>query len=97
MPPPEELVELHRDGLAAELRGIDEIVRDAQLDAKRCCAVCEADEGLVVRISIELRAQHLPHLDCPRGFCRCHWVVPAKHIESIRKLGRRHARSEAAG
>lgn len=89
VPPTDDVLALHREGVAAELKGIGEVVREAQLAARSCCDVCVADEGRIVRISTETRVRSLPHEDCPRGLCRCHWVIPAKHIETMRRYARR--------
>ena len=68
---------LYREGVAAELRGIAEISRDAELVAASCCDACRADHHRIFRISTELRQPRLPHADCPRGLCRCHWDLAA--------------------
>ncbi len=59
VPPPPEIVKLHRDGVNAELRGIAEIARDAELVAATCCDTCRAEDGRVLRASAELRVPRL--------------------------------------
>ena len=44
LPPPADLVALYREGVAAELRGIAEISRDAELVSATCCDICRADD-----------------------------------------------------
>ena len=76
--PPEALVELKRDAEIAELRGIAQIAREAQLVSADCCDICRADEGRIFRIAQELRTPRLPHQGCPTGLCRCRWVMPPR-------------------
>ena len=76
VPPPDGIVRLHRDGTAAELRGIAGIAREAELVGATCCDACRADDGRTLRITAELRVPRLPHEGCPRGLCRCRWDLP---------------------
>lgn len=94
VPPSEEVVAIFREGVAAELRGISEIARDAQLVSGKCCEACTADEGSVVRIARELKAPRLPHAGCPRGLCRCHWDLAEKDRLTVRRYLRRRSGSE---
>ncbi len=94
-PPSAEVVRLYQDGVAAELRGIAEISRDAQLLAASCCEACRADDELVTRIAAELRQPRLPHAGCPRGLCRCHWDLAARDRTTIRRYLRRRSPSES--
>jgi hypothetical protein len=96
-PPSAEVVELYREGVAAELRGIAEISRDAQLVAATCCEACRADDEVVIRIASELRQPRLPHADCPKGLCRCHWDLAARDRTTLlRYLRRRPASASRA-
>ncbi len=88
VPPPAEIVKLHRDAVTAELRGIAEIARDAELVAATCCDTCRADDGRVLRISAELRAPRLPHDGCPKGLCRCRWALATPRTTVQRYLRR---------
>jgi hypothetical protein len=90
--PSVEVLRLHRDGLALLLRGIGELARSAELLAGSCCDTCRSDDGLVVRIADELRAPHLPHAQCPKGLCRCRWLLPEHEraivADRLRRQGR---------
>ncbi|MGH2511146.1 MAG: hypothetical protein ACRDGQ_00520, partial [Candidatus Limnocylindrales bacterium] len=92
--PAAEIVTLFREGVAAELRGIAEISRDAELVAASCCDTCRADDRLIVRISTELRRPRLPHAGCPRGLCRCHWDLAARDRSTMRRYLRRRPTGE---
>lgn len=73
VPPPDTVVDLHRDGLLAELRSLAEFSGHAELVSSRCCRACRADDGRVFSIAAELRAPRLPHDGCPKGICGCEW------------------------
>lgn len=92
--PPEGIVKLQRDGVAAELRGIAEISTDAELVSAACCDVCQADGGRIYRITQELRVPRLPHQGCPKGLCRCRWDLAARDQTMVRQLLRRRARTK---
>ncbi len=79
VPPPDPIVELHRDGMLAELRALQVDYTDAELVSVGCCRTCRADDGKVFRIAAELREPRLPHADCPKGLCGCEWwlAMPA--------------------
>jgi hypothetical protein len=94
MPPPADLVALFREGVTAELRGIAELCRSAELVSASCCDVCRADDRRILRISVELREPRLPHEGCPRGFCRCGWALAARDRTAIRRYIRRGPRTE---
>jgi hypothetical protein len=79
------VVATYREGVAAELRGVAEISRDAELVSARCCDACRADDGRIFRITSELRTLRLPHADCPKGLCRCHWDLAARDRRTIRR------------
>ena len=87
---PDEIVALYRDAMSAELRAQREFGRDVELVAAPCCDACQADDGLIVRISDEVKATRLPHAGCPKGICRCRWVP-------TRVGGRRPAAKAASG
>jgi hypothetical protein len=81
-PPQDEIVALYREGVAATLRAIAPVARDAELVGASCCPACRADNEDVFRIADELRVPRLPHPGCPRGLCACdYWPAlpdPAK-------------------
>jgi hypothetical protein len=95
LPPPVEFVEVFREGVAAELRGLAEISRDAELVSASCCDVCRADDRLISRISQELRVPRLPHEGCPKGLCRCHWDLAERKRTTMRRYLRRRPRTES--
>jgi hypothetical protein len=94
-PPAPEVVALYREGVAAELRGIAELSRDAELVAASCCDACRADDHRIFKISTELRQPRLPHAACPRGLCRCHWDLAARDRTMMRRYLRRRPAGEA--
>lgn len=73
LPPPDEIVSLYREAVAATLRGLSAVAREAELVGATCCATCRADNERVFKIADELRTPRLPHPDCPRGLCACDW------------------------
>ena len=91
--PPEGIVRLQQDGVAAELRGVAAIARDAELVSAACCDVCQADDGRICRITEELRVPRLPHPGCPKGLCRCRWDVAARDQLMMRRYRRRRPRT----
>ena len=93
LPPPEEIVKLQQDGMAADLRGIAEIAREAELVSAACCDVCQADNGRICRIAEELRAPRLPHQGCPKGLCRCRWDLAVRDQTTLRRYRRRRPRT----
>ncbi|HEY2887005.1 MAG TPA: hypothetical protein VGJ17_00175 [Candidatus Limnocylindrales bacterium] len=93
-PPSPEILALYRDGVASELRGIADISRDAELVAATCCDACRADDKLVIRITSELRQPRLPHAECPRGLCRCHWDLATRDRTTMRRYLRRRPATE---
>jgi hypothetical protein len=95
LPPPAEFVDMYREGVAAELRGLAEISRDAELVSASCCDVCRADDRLISRISQELRVPRLPHDGCPKGLCRCHWDLAERKRTTMRRYLRRRPRTES--
>jgi hypothetical protein len=95
VPPPADVLRLHREGVAAELRGLAELARDAELVGAACCDTCRADAGRVSPIAAELREPRLPHDDCPKGLCRCHWSLGARHRTTVQQYLRRRDRAAA--
>ncbi len=94
-PPADDAMAVHREGVAAELRGLAEIVRDAELVSDDCCETCRIDDRRVVTISKELATPSLPHQGCPRGLCRCGWDLAARDREAVLRYLRRRARPAA--
>jgi hypothetical protein len=89
-PPLDEHVALFREGVAAELRGLGQVLREAELVGGDCCETCRVDGGRTVTISKELASPSLPHQGCPRGLCRCSWDIAARDREAVlRYLHRR--------
>jgi hypothetical protein len=91
--PSEAVVTLHREGVAAELRGLAEIAREAELVSAVCCDACRADDGRIGRINQELLAPRLPHPGCPKGLCRCRWDLTARDRTILRRYQRRPVRA----
>jgi hypothetical protein len=73
IPPPDEIVTLHRAWSEAALRSFVNVGAQVELVATGCCAICGRDNGRAFRIADELRAQRLPHEGCPKGLCPCDW------------------------
>ena len=90
VPPPEEIVSLHREGMTAVLRSLVPLARDVELVSAECCPACRADAGRTFRITDEIRVGRLPHAGCAKGICRCDWW-PA-----VVEPGRRRRRHVAA-
>ena len=78
LPPPDEILDLYREGVAATLRGLSNVAREAELVGASCCPACRADNERIFRISDELKVARLPHPDCPRGLCACDWWPAVK-------------------
>ena len=94
-PPAGDAMAVHREGVAAELRGLAEIVRDAELVSDDCCETCRVDDRRIVTISKELATPSLPHQGCPRGLCRCGWDLAARDRQAVLRYLRRRARPAA--
>ncbi len=73
VPPPAEIVELHREGMLAVLHSLQLLAKAVELVGATCCPACRADDGTAFRIAEELRGARLPHAGCPRGLCGCDW------------------------
>jgi len=72
-PPADEVLALHREAMAANLRALQAVTREVELVGASCCHVCRADDERVFKIADELRTPRLPHAGCPRGLCACDW------------------------
>ena len=75
IPPPDDAVELHREGMVALLRSFAAPGSGAELVGAGCCKVCRVDDGKVFKITEELTARRLPHAGCTRGICACDWWI----------------------
>jgi hypothetical protein len=95
LPPPDDLIAMFREGVVAELRGIAEISRDAELVGSPCCDICRADDRLISRIGHELRVPRLPHEGCPKGLCRCRWDIAERDRTTMRRYLKRRPRTES--
>ena len=73
VPPPEEILALHREWSVASLKAASAIGLDAELVSGGCCPICSKDDGKAFRIATELRTPRLPHAGCPKGLCACDW------------------------
>ena len=93
VPPPDEVLALHREAAATDLRGLSDISRDAALVAAPCCEACAADVGRTFRISRELQGARLPHAGCPRGLCRCRWDLADRERSLVARYLRRRSRT----
>jgi hypothetical protein len=93
VPPPDDIVQLHREGMVAVLRELAVHTREAELVGARCCKTCRSDDGKVFTISEELREPRLPHPGCPKGICECDWWIAFPD----RKRRRSRRRPRASG
>ena len=84
-PPDEEVLGLYREAIAATLRALAPIAREAELVGASCCAACRADSGRIFRITDELRTPRLPHTTCPRGLCACDWWPALRDPDAKRR------------
>lgn len=73
VPPPDEIADLHREGMTAVLHSLLLLAKDVELVSNGCCPICRADDGKTFRIASEIRTPRLPHDGCPRGLCGCDW------------------------
>jgi hypothetical protein len=89
IPPPDEIVALHRAWSAAALRSLVAFGGHVELVAAGCCATCKRDNGRAFFIAAELRADRLPHLGCPKGLCPCDWWPLADMAPRGRRVRRR--------
>jgi hypothetical protein len=91
IPPPDEVVDLHRAWSAAAMRSLVGFGAQVELVAAGCCAICGSDNGKAFRIAAELRSQRLPHAGCPKGLCPCDWWP----LPDAKATGRRTRRRPA--
>jgi len=96
VPPPDDLLALHREAASAALRAIATVARQAELVGGTCCAACRADDGKTYRIADELRVPRLPHAGCPRGLCGCDWFVATETPRRRRRTAPSEAIAESA-
>ena len=89
---PDDVVRIHRDGIAAALHGIGEVSKSAELRAGSCCGTCQAEDGQMVRIAGELRSPRLPHPSCPKGLCRCRWYLADRDRAIVTTMLKRQSR-----
>ena len=95
-PPADEIVALYRESVAATLRALATVSREAELVGASCCAACRMDNERIFRIADELRTPRLPHAGCPRGLCACDWWPAVHDPASKRRRRRRSTASPAA-
>ena len=95
-PPADEIVALHREGVAATLRALATVSREAELVGASCCHACRIDNDRIFRIADELRTPRLPHTGCPRGLCGCDWWPAVPDPAAKRRRRRRSTASPAA-
>jgi hypothetical protein len=93
VPPPDDIVALHREWSAAALKAAAGIGADAELVSGGCCSICSKDDGKPFRITVELRAPRLPHAGCPRGLCACDWYP----LPDSKTPGRRRKKAAPGG
>ena len=75
IPPPEDVVALHREGMAAVLHSFAGQGTDVELVSAGCCPACRRDDGKAFKIARELHELRLPHAGCPKGLCACDWWI----------------------
>ncbi len=95
-PPADDVIALHQEGVAATLRALEAISREAELVGASCCAACRADNGRIFRITDELRTPRLPHAGCPHGLCACDWWPVMLNPFTPRRRRRTAASSQAS-
>ena len=94
VPPPDDIVAMHREGMAGVLRELAEHGTAVELISAGCCKTCRSDDGKAFRISKELREPRLPHSGCPKGICGCDWWIA---IAERKRRRRRKAGSPPVG
>jgi hypothetical protein len=97
VPPPEELVLLHREWSRTALRALAAFGRRVELVSTGCCETCARDDGRSFSIAAELRGHRLPHEGCPKGLCPCDWYPLPDARAAKRRTRRRGARHAEPG
>ena len=92
LPVGDDITELVREAALIELRGMGTMMRNAALVAGRCCEACRAEDGVVVRISTELRRARLPHAACAKAPCRCRWDLAPRDVRTVQRYLERTGR-----
>lgn len=95
VPPSAEVVGIHREGVAVELKGLAKIAREVEVAGPPCCEACRADVGRIFPIAKELATPRLPHAGCPKGLCRCSWDLSTRDRELVQRYLRRRPRPAA--
>ena len=94
IPPSDEVLALHRAWSEAALHSLAGFGPQAELVSSGCCHICQKDDGRAFRITVELKAQRLPHAGCPKGLCACDWW-PLPGSKAKAKRARPRAASSA--
>jgi hypothetical protein len=92
VPLPDEIAQVRREAMIAELRALAVHYKSAELISSGCCRTCRADDGHVFLIAAELRTRRLPHAGCSKGLCACDWWLA---IPGPRKRRRARKKAEA--
>ena len=96
IPPPDDVVALHRAWSEAALNSLAGFGPQVELVSSGCCHVCQQDDGRVFRIAAELKVERLPHVGCPKGLCACDWwPLPGSKAKAKAKSARPRAASSA--
>ena len=95
VPPPAELVLLHREWSRTALRALAAFGKRVELVSAGCCETCARDDGRSFSIAAELRGHRLPHEGCPKGLCACDWYPLPDARVAKRRTRRRGARHES--
>jgi hypothetical protein len=83
IPPPDDVLALHRAWSEAALHSLAGFGPQAELVGTGCCHICQKDDGRPFRITAELKAKRLPHAGCPKGLCACDWwPLPASKAKA---------------
>ncbi len=96
VPPPDDILALHREAKSAVLQSLAANSTVAELAGSDCCRICRSDDGMLCKISAELRKPRLPHAGCPKGLCGCDWFIAVPEAKPARKRRRRPAAGPAA-
>ena len=94
--PTADVLAMHREAVATELRGIGKMAKEASLVGSDCCDPCRADDGRTFKIAAELRTPRLPHDGCPKGLCHCRWDLTIRDRDMVQRYLRRTVRPPKA-